>query len=72
MPAESARPDAPASAGGATAQRRPLLVRVSALAALLCPLAMVVVAVVALAGDVAIAVLAVALIAGARRRCGWR
>ena len=41
------------------------LVRLSALAALVCPLAMAVVAVVALAGDVAIAVLAVVLLLGA-------
>jgi diacylglycerol kinase family enzyme len=41
------------------------LVRLSALAALACPLAMAVVAVVALAGDVAIAVLAVVLLLGA-------
>ena len=39
-----------------------MLVRLSAIAALLCPLAMVVVAVLALAGDVGIAVLAVALV----------
>ena len=48
-----------------TGQRPPALVRLGALAALLCPVAMVVVAAVALAGDVAIAVLAVALVVGA-------
>ena len=41
------------------------LVRLSALAALVCPVAMAVVAVLALAGDVAIAVLAVVLLLGA-------